>query len=70
MQGHHACVQIGTHGSLTKAELEEIASGGISPCIPRGCLLSTAQISVHTRPTSFAVICIPKESVGMHVLIV
>eukprot|EP00960_Hanusia_phi_P076088 768514-Hanusia_phi.AAC.1 len=34
MQGHPACIQIGTHGSLTKAELEEIASGRLENDCP------------------------------------
>ena len=37
MQGHPACIQIGTHGSLTKAELEEIASGGPHAWTPGAC---------------------------------
>eukprot|EP00293_Proteomonas_sulcata_P015730 CAMPEP_0184291586 /NCGR_PEP_ID=MMETSP1049-20130417/3567_1 /TAXON_ID=77928 /ORGANISM="Proteomonas sulcata, Strain CCMP704" /LENGTH=138 /DNA_ID=CAMNT_0026599071 /DNA_START=42 /DNA_END=458 /DNA_ORIENTATION=+ len=37
MQGHKACIQIGTHGSLTKAELEEIAQGGPKAWTPGAC---------------------------------
>ena len=37
MQGHPACIQLGTHGSLTKAELEEIASGGPRAWTPGAC---------------------------------
>mmetsp|Transcript_45469 Transcript_45469/g.103551 ORF Transcript_45469/g.103551 Transcript_45469/m.103551 type:complete len:81 (-) Transcript_45469:100-342(-) len=35
--GKPSCVQIGTHGSLTRAELQEIATGGPKAWTPGAC---------------------------------